>query len=158
MWCVCVWLIIDTWLGSLTRHILYCVLSTLLFIYLFMSFLISVYIMIICLHLYTCASFFYSYTFTRSSDSLDLHIQIRGYLLLIRYLEMITRNLRSWSLSLPDYGYPSLLSCYSLILSISYPVIISYSCSYAIFVLDIYMSYYSDIDCRSTFYSLFRMF
>ena len=38
---------------------------------------------------------FYSYTFTRSSGSLNLHIQIFDYLLLIRYLERITCILRS---------------------------------------------------------------
>jgi len=39
----------------------------------------------------------YSHTFTRSSDSLDLHIQICGSLLLIRFLERITGILRSQS-------------------------------------------------------------
>ena len=47
----------------------------------------------------------YSYTFTRSSDSLNLHIQICGYLLLIRYLERITCVTRRWSLSFLDYRY-----------------------------------------------------
>jgi len=37
---------------------------------------------------------FYSCTFTRSSDFLDLHIQIWSYLSLIRYLERITCILR----------------------------------------------------------------
>jgi len=98
-------------IGCLTGHILYCVISTLLFIYLFMSFLIPVYIMIICSHLYACAfSPFFSYTFTRSSDSLNLYIQIRDYLFLIRYLERITCTLRSWSLSpFLIIGIPTLL-------------------------------------------------
>jgi len=47
----------------------------------------------------------YSYTFTRSPDSLNLHIQIRGYLLLIRYMERITYISRSWSPFLIDYRY-----------------------------------------------------
>jgi len=47
----------------------------------------------------------YSYTFTRSSDSLDLYIQIYGYLMLIRYLEKIICTLRNWSPSLLDYRY-----------------------------------------------------
>ena len=41
----------------LTGYILCCVLSTLLFIYLFMSFLLPVYTIIICSYLYSCASF-----------------------------------------------------------------------------------------------------
>ena len=47
----------------------------------------------------------YSYTFTRSSDSLNLHIQICGYLLLIRYLERIMSILRNLEFSLSDYRY-----------------------------------------------------
>jgi len=47
----------------------------------------------------------YSYTFNRSSNSLDLHIQISGYLLLIRYMERITYILRSRSPSLLNYQY-----------------------------------------------------
>ena len=90
----------------LTGHILYCVLSTLLFIILFMPFLIPVYIFS---YLFTCYMHMhfpvYSYTFTRSSDSLNLHIQICSYLLLIRYLERITCVTRSWSLSFLDYRY-----------------------------------------------------
>jgi len=47
-------------------------------------------------------------------------------------------HLWSWSLSLPDYQYPcSFILCYFLILSILYPVNISYSYSYAIIVFDI---------------------
>ena len=47
----------------------------------------------------------YFYTFTRSSDSLDLHIQICGYLLLVRYLERIAGILRNLEFSLFDYRY-----------------------------------------------------
>ena len=72
---------------------------------------------LVCSHLYSHVFPFFSYTFTRSSDSLDLHIQIQGYLLLIRYLERIIFTLRSWLESLPfDYRYP-----YSFI-HISHPV------------------------------------
>ena len=45
----------------------------------------------------------YSHTFTKSSDSLNLHIQICDYLLLIRLLERITGILRSQSSLLLDY-------------------------------------------------------
>ena len=45
----------------------------------------------------------YSYTFTRISDSLDLHIKICGYLLLIRYWERITGVLRSQGSLLLDH-------------------------------------------------------
>ena len=46
-------------------------------------------------HLYSHPFPFYSYTFTRSFDSLDLHIQIWGYLLMTMYLERITCTLRN---------------------------------------------------------------
>ena len=63
-----------------------------------MSFLIPVYIYFF-LYLHTCCMHMYFsvyfYTFTRSSDSLNLHIQICGYLLLIRFLARITGILRS---------------------------------------------------------------
>ena len=55
--------------------------------------------------LYTHTFSVYSYTFTRSSDSLNLYIQIRGYLLLIRYLERITCIYEELSLSFLDYRY-----------------------------------------------------
>ena len=71
------------------------------------------------LHLFTCYMHVHlslsSYTFTRSSDSLDLHIQICDYLLLIRYLERITCVTSSWSLSFLDYRYS-----FSFIYVISY--------------------------------------
>ena len=54
--------------------------------------------------IFTCLSF-YSYKFTRSSDSLNLHIQICSYLLLIRYLERITSMLRNLKFFLFDYLY-----------------------------------------------------
>ena len=95
-----------------------------------------------------CIFSVYSYTFTRSSDSLNLHIQICGYLLLIRYLERITCVTRSWSLFFLDhtYSYSFIHVIPRFYLSISCPVVISFLCSSAIIVLDIYMSYCSDID------------
>jgi len=78
----------------------------------------------------------YSYTFTRSSDFLDLHIQICGYVLMIRYLERITGILRNLEFSLFDYRYSCLtfisvdslfstyitFSCYFILLFICYHV------------------------------------
>ena len=88
----------------LTGHILYYVLSILLFIY--FIHVIS-YSHIYFLYLLTCYMHMhfpvYSYTFTKSSDSLDLHIQICDYLLLIRFLERITSILRSQSSLLLDH-------------------------------------------------------
>ena len=49
-----------------------------------------------------CIFPFYSHTFTRSSDSLGLHIQICDYLLLIRFLERSAGILRSQSSLLFD--------------------------------------------------------
>jgi len=62
----------------LTWHILYCVLSTLLFIYFIHAISYSrIYIFFIYSHVMcTCTFQFILTTFTRSSDSLDLHIQI----------------------------------------------------------------------------------
>ena len=81
---------------------------------LFMSFLIPVYIISFLLTCYMHMHFpVYSYTFIRSSNSLDLHIQICGYLLLIRFLERITGILRSQSSLLLDlfsvFSFSSLL-------------------------------------------------
>ena len=59
-----------------------------------------------------------SYIFSKSSDSLNLHIQIDDYLLLIRYLERITCILRSWS-SLTWYPF-SVFSFFSLLLLLSW--------------------------------------
>jgi len=58
------------------------------------------------------APFPYSYTFTRSSDSLDLHIPICDYLLLIRYLEWITGIPRSIKFSLFDTDIVTLFYSY----------------------------------------------
>ena len=63
---------------------------------LFLSFFSIYFLYLLTCYMHVHISF-YPYTFTRSSDSLDLHIQICGYLLLIRYLERITGILRSWS-------------------------------------------------------------
>ena len=60
-------------------------------------------------------SLFYSYIFTKSSDSLNLHIQIWGYLLLIRYLERIADISKSIEFSLFDYWYSHFFySCHFL--------------------------------------------
>ena len=76
----------------------YCLFS------LFMPFLIPVYTFFYLLTCYMHMHFsVYSYTFIRSSDSLDLHIQIYNYLLLIRYWERITNILRSRSSLLLDH-------------------------------------------------------
>jgi len=48
---------------------------------------------------------FYSYAFIRSSDSLNLHIQICDYLLLIRYLKRNTGILRNLKFSLFIYWF-----------------------------------------------------
>ena len=95
----------------MTGHILYYVLSTLLFIYFIHAIFLSQYIYF--LHMLTCYMWMhflvYSYTFTRSSDSLNLYIQICDYLLLIRYLERIADISRSIEFSLFDYWYSHFL-------------------------------------------------
>ena len=90
----------------LTGHILYCVLSTFLFIY-FIHIIsyYSIYIFFIYSFICMCIFPVYSYTFTGSSNSLDLYIQICDYLLLIRHLERIIGILRNLEFSLLDYWY-----------------------------------------------------
>jgi len=103
---------IDTWhlIVYLTWHILYCVLSTLLFIY-FMhvtSYLVYFYssIVVICTHCFcTCTfPFILTHSLGRFLTTLDLNIQIHVYsILLIMYLEIfftyLTRSQSSltWS-------------------------------------------------------------
>ena len=67
---------IDTWhlIVYITGHIPYCVLSILLSIYFFMLFLIPVYTIIICSHVYECASF--QFILTHSLGVLALWIYI----------------------------------------------------------------------------------
>ena len=110
------WWTPDTWLYNwLDTYYYVCYPHYCLFT-LFMPFLISVYTFSLSAHmLYAHALFNLFHSFTRSFDSLDLHIQICGYLLLIRYLERITCVMRSWSLSFLDHKY----SC-SFILLISW--------------------------------------
>jgi len=77
---------------------------------------------------------FYSYTVTRSSDSLNLHIQICGYLLLIRYLERITGILRNLEFSLFDYRY----SCLTFIpVDSLFSIYITFSCHSILYSYDI---------------------
>jgi len=104
--------VIDTWPDYTSDHVTdcpyYCPFT---FCMLFQSYF-SIYF----LYLLTCYMHvrlpLYSYTFTRSFDSLNLHIQICGYLLLNRYLERITYILRSWS---PLAWHPfSIFSCFFL--------------------------------------------
>jgi len=45
--------------------------------------LISVYIIIICSHIVCTCTFFYFYTLIGSFDSLDLHIQVHVYFILL---------------------------------------------------------------------------
>jgi len=82
-----------------------------------------------------------------SSDSLDLHIQICGYVLLIRYLERITGILRNMELSLFVYQYSFLTfisvdSLFSTYITFSYYFIPLFIC-YHVWSL---ICYYSDID------------
>ena len=103
----------------LTRYILFCVLSTLLFIYFILIIsCYSIYIFFICSFICMCILPVYSYTFTRSSDSLDLHIQICSCLLLIRFFERITCILRSQSSLLLDHLFPGIF-CLFFIPSLS---------------------------------------
>ena len=79
------WLIVFTWYIWYNRHlIIYLILlltALILFIYvLYIILVLFQYIFSLCFHmLYGRALFLYSYTFIRSLDSLDLHIQICGY-------------------------------------------------------------------------------
>ena len=100
-------IVIDTWhlighlillLTALITVHLYLHINAVLLQYIF--FIVSLLFMHVHLPLY-------SYTFTRSSNSLDLHIQICGYLLLVRYLERITYITRSLMFTLFDPGYSS---------------------------------------------------
>ena len=102
----------------------------------------------------------YSYTFTRSSDSLNLHIQIYGYLLLIRFLERITGILRSrvisYSIIFSRYSrlffIPLLSWFYALDLCLFYFLFICHHVWMFIYdtaVILIYYSYY--ISCSGHF-------
>jgi len=131
--------VIDAWLSTgLDTYSTVCYPHYCLFTY-SCHFLFSLYYY----HMFTfiCMCIFpvYSHTFTGSSDSLNLHIQICGYLLLIRYLERITCVTRSWSPSLLDYRY----SC-SFIHVISWFYLCRVSCNFfPLFIcyhcLDIYI-------------------
>ena len=104
----------------------------------------------------------YSYTFTRSSNSLNLYIQICGYLLLIKYLERITGILRNLEFSLFDYRYSCLTfisvdSLFSIYLTFSCHFIPLFICYHVwtficiVAVLSYYHSDYIACSCYSRF-------
>ena len=105
---------------------------------------------------------FYSYTFTRSSDFLNLHIQICGYLKLIRYLERITGILRNLKFSLFDYRYSCLTfiyveSLFSIYITFGYHFITLFICYHEwmfIFTVAVLSYYHSDYIVCSGYFRL----
>ena len=101
---------------------------------LFISFLIPVYIISLSAYMLYAHVLSCLFTFTKNSDSLDLYIQICGYLLLIKYLEMITCVMRSWSLFFLIIGILALLfmvfldSIYIVSSCHFFPLFICYHC------------------------------
>ena len=113
------------WLALLLSiHVLYVI--SVLFQYIYFLYLLTCY-----LHMHFPV---YSYTFTRSSDFLDLHIQICGYLLLTRHWEMITGIWRNPEFSLLD----SPVSVSFLLFFI--PVVLMILCIGSVFALFLYLS------------------
>ena len=102
----------------------------------------------------------YFYTFTRSSDSLNL--QICGYLLLIRYLERITYILRNLKFSLFDYRYSCLTfiyveSLFSIYITFAYhfiPLFICYHEWMFIFTVAVLSYYHSNYIVCSVYFRL----
>ena len=91
-WTWYIHVMIDTWhlIVYLTWHILYCVLSTLLFIYFMYVTSHPVYfyssIVVICTHcLCTCTfPFYFTHSLSRCLMTLNLHVQIRCFILLFK--------------------------------------------------------------------------
>ena len=135
---------------------------SLLITVLFMSFSYLVYLhdSIIYDHMiYARAPSLYSYTLIESFGSLDLHVQVYGcYILPIRYLQRITKIMRSLEFSLFDYWYSySLLFCHFLdswyigLLDCSIPLFICYHVWSFICYIAVLSCHHSDL------YSLFRL-
>ena len=132
----------------LTGHILYYVLSTLLFIYfIHVISYSSIYIFVICS--YVICIFTFQFILIHS-----LKFWLPGFVYPDPWLFIVDQVFREDHMHLEKLEFLSswlsvfllFCSCYFRILSISHPVTISFLYSSAIIVLDIYMSHCSNID------------